>query len=386
MISKSYKFTVLGISSESNKKQNEHFIIAKYQTYLKVNTIAIFVTYQSESTRKKAELISSSKIYISNDIKLPHPLDRSTAGPGSGSSSIAFSFGNKNIKLEVSEDPNESFSLQEENDNFRILREGEVFLKKVKIKPILFHAPGQAFFNLEDRCIYNCAFCSLPKARLLKGYNKEKFVKLILKAANRKDIHAISLTAGIYPNITKILQKICYIILNIRENLPDISIGVETCIFKDSEILTLKNAGADEIKINIQIPDKILFEKICPEFNYKDVLKRLKKAVEIFGKGKVASNIIYGIGESDSSVIECTEKFARMGVVPTLRKIRINEFNRVKLEEAVSKRITKTSADRILKLAYEQKKILEKYDLFTGTFNTMCHKCGCCDIVPFLDL
>lgn len=341
---------------------------------------------QSEHTRKKAELISSSRIYIPNDIKIPYPLDKSTAGPGSGSLSIGISFGNKDIKLEISKDPNEFFSLQKDADSFQILKRGGKFLENVKIIPIFFHAPRQVFFNLEDRCIFNCAFCNLPKDGLLKEYGKEKFVKLILKGVKGSKVHAIALTAGVYPNNTEIIQKMCYIVENIKEEDSGVTIGVEACIFKVGEILSLKKAGADEIKINIQIPDKILFEKICPEFNYEYVLKRLKKAVEIFGKGKVTSNIIFGLGESDRSVIQCIEKLAEIGVVPTLRRIRVNKFNEEKLEEALSNRIPITSTDRILKLALDQKKIFEKYNLSTETFNTMCHKCGCCDIVPFLDL
>jgi biotin synthase-like enzyme len=344
------------------------------------------VKYQSDPARIKAQLISSNKIYIPDCIKLPYPLDKSTAGPGSGSLSIAFSFDNKNIKLEVSEDPNETFSLQKANNDFHIFKKGKKFLENIKIIPIFFHAPKQAFFNLEDRCIYNCAFCSLPKIGLLSDYNKEKFIKLIIKATNRNDVHSIALTAGVYPNNTKILEKICYIVQVISKKIPDVSIGVETCIFENNEIVTLKNAGADEIKINIQIPDKILFEKICPEFNHEDILKRLKEAVKIFGKGKVTSNIIYGLGELDESVIQCIEKLAMMGVVPTLRKLRVNRFNRQRLEEALTYEIPITSSERILKLALEQKKIFEKYALSTETFNTMCHKCGCCDIVPFFDV
>ena len=74
-----------------------------------------------------------------------------------------------------------------------------------------------------------------------------------------------------------------------------------------------------------------------------------------------------------------------MGVAPTLRKIRINEFNKEKIERVVSYKIPKVSANRIIELAVEQKKILEKNGLTTKTFKTMCHKCGCCDIVPFWD-
>jgi hypothetical protein len=82
------------------------------------------VTNQKYYTRKKAELISNGKIYIPNDIKLPYPLERSTAGPGAGSLSITLSFSNKNIKLEASKNQNESYSLQKEDNTYNIIKRG----------------------------------------------------------------------------------------------------------------------------------------------------------------------------------------------------------------------------------------------------------------------
>ena len=341
---------------------------------------------QKDDARKKAGLISSGKIYISNTIKIPYPFDRSTTGPGAGSLSITLSFNNKNIKLEVSRDQNELFSLQKENNTYCILKGGKILLKNVKIIPTPFHAPGQAFINLESRCIYNCAFCNLSESKFLQNYDKDKFVDLIMKASKRNDFEGVALTSGIYPNNTITIKTMCEIIREVKEKLPTIPIGVEPCIFIKEEIELLKKAGADEIKINLQIPDRGLFGKVCPDFNYNDTLNMLNEAVDIFGKGKVTSNIIFGLGESDETVIKTIETLASKGIVPTLRKIRINKGNMEKLETAISGNIPYTSSDRILHLANKHKQILKKYNLTTKTFKTMCHPCGCCDIVPFWDV
>ncbi|UCF12863.1 MAG: radical SAM protein [Thermoplasmatales archaeon] len=357
-----------------------------YQRYFSGNIIEVFVTDRIDSVRAKAELVLNNKIYIPTDIKLPYPIDRSTAGPSSGSLSIALTFINKNVKLVISQNQNEIYSLQKENGKFHILKDKKIFLENVEMMPILFHAPGQAFINLNNRCIYNCVFCNLSKRGFLHEYDEEKFIKLIFKASNRSDFHAVALTSGVYPDNVKTIKKMCNIIKNVKEKLPAIPIGVEPCISSRKEILLIKKAGADEIKINLQIPDKYLFDKICPDFHYNEIPNILREAVELFGKGKVTSNIIYGVGESDRSVIKAIEKLAKMGVVPTLRMIRINELNKKKLEEISSEKLPDISVNRILKIAHEQKKIIEKHGLTTQTFETMCHKCGCCDIVPFWDI
>ncbi len=172
---------------------------------------------QKDDARKKAGLISSGKIYISNTIKIPYPFDRSTTGPGAGSLSITLSFNNKNIKLEVSRDQNELFSLQKENNTYCILKGGKILLKNVKIIPTPFHAPGQAFINLESRCIYNCAFCNLSESKFLQNYDKDKFVDLIMKASKRNDFEGVALTSGIYPNNTITIKTMCEIIREVKE-------------------------------------------------------------------------------------------------------------------------------------------------------------------------
>lgn len=349
-----------------------------------------YVANINNNSKKKAELINHNKIYIPKNLRLPYPLDRSTTGPGSGSLFIALTFDNKNIKLAVSKNCNEIFSLQKENDQFKILKEGDIFLDNVEIIPILFHAPGQAFINIDDRCIYNCTFCNCntknKKYGFLQNYDKQRFVELILKISNRNDFKAVALTGGIYPNNSEVIKKMCYIVKNIRTKLPCTPIGVEPYIKKTNEIKSLKESGANEIKINLQIPDEYLFRKICPDFDYSHIINMLETAVDIFGQGKVTSNILYGLGESDETVIKSVEKLAEMGVVPTLRKIRLNNFIREKLKATLNYKMPFISTDRIIKLAYEQKNILEKYGLTTKTFKTMCHKCGCCDIVPFWDI
>lgn len=335
---------------------------------------------------KKAELILDNNIYISKKIRLPYPLDKSTAGPSSGSLSIAFKFANKHIKLLVNRDQNHRFQLKKENGRYDILRYGEIFLENLEIIPIQFHAPYQIFLNIEDRCKYGCAFCNLTQKGLSSNFDGERFLNIIQKSLSHNDFQAIALTSGVYPNNDELIDKICFIVKKIRQNSKYIPIGVETCISKQKELLHLKESGVDEIKINLQISDEKLFKKICPDFDYEEILDYLKEAVNIFGIGKVTTNIIYGIGESEKSLIKTIEKLALLGVVPTLRKIRVTGSIEKKMEDVLSNKLPEVSVNKIIRIGYEHKRILKKHGLHTKTFKTMCHKCGCCDIVPFWDI
>jgi biotin synthase-related radical SAM superfamily protein len=126
--------------------------------------------------------------------------------------------------------------------------------------------------------------------------------------------------------------------------------------------------------------------RICPDLDYDGLLEVLGLAVEVFGKGKVTTNILIGLGESDENVIEGMVHFAKMGIVPVIRVLRINDTNYLNMINALGYDISKVTPERMIGLAQIQKDILKEHDLSTGTFETMCHKCGCCDIVPFMDI
>ena len=337
---------------------------------------------------KKAELIANNRVYIPKNVRIPHPYERSTAGPNAGQASLAFKFKKHHIKLIKSNDPDEIFSLSFENNQYHIYKKKDIFLNNVESLPIVFHAPHQAFINIENRCIYNCAFCTLStiKTNALQTYSEKDFVHLLLKASQRPDCKAIAITSGVYPNNSIIIKKMCTIIREIRQFLPKIPIGVEPAIEHKEEIHLLKNAGADEIKINIQSPNKSLFNKICPDLDYEHIGISLDVAVQVFGKGKVTSNILFGLGETESSVITAVELLAKKGVVSSLRKIQVTEENKIPLQNAIKSKLRDVTPQQIMYLAMQQKKIFQKYNLNPNSFSTMCHSCGCCDIIPFWDI
>lgn len=149
--------------------------------------------------------------------------------------------------------------------------------------------------------------------------------------------------------------------------------------------MKLKEAGATEIKLNIESPNNEIFKKVCPELDQNKILARLNDSVLVFKKGNVQSNVIYGLGETDQDVISMLETLCSMGVIPILRAIRVEGPSKESLELAIGKTVPITT-DRSMYLTLEQKKIMEKYGLSSAKCLTMCNKCGCCDLVPFVDL
>jgi biotin synthase-like enzyme len=342
----------------------------------------------SDTTKKKAELIYCGEIFVPESIELPYPLSSSTAGPGAGKKALALSFGGTRIKLGVSKDESVGFSLSKTADGYQILKEGEVFLDDVKIVPTLLHAPNQAFINLMDGCIYSCEFCETPwlKDEEKKIKDPNQAIEMILEASKNKDFKSMAITSGIIGSPEETIDKIIEVVKKVREHLVDVEIGVEPYVLEHEDIDRLHQAGATEIKINIETFDKDIFEKICPDLDYDKIIEMLKYSVSVFGRSKVTTNIMIGLGETDDNVLAGVEFFAKLGIVPVIRVLRITDNNYSRIVKALGHDILKVSPERMIRLAHGQKEVLEKHGLSTRTFDTMCHACGCCDIVPFKDL
>ena len=336
--------------------------------------------------RKKAELTLGGNIRLPKDYVFPYRVSRSTAGPGAGLSSAVFSFGGHRVKKTITYDEAE-FDLIEENGKFSLNRDGKPFLSEVKIEPVVFHCPEQAFFNLEQRCMFNCAFCVTPALRsdLDKKLSDEKMVSMTKAAAQEQKVVSVSLTGGVFNSVDETVERFVSCTSKFRKEFPDLPIGVEPYVTKKEHIIALKEAGATEIKLNIQSPNKKIFEKVCPDLDHDLIMEMLMFSVELFGKGKVTTNMIFGMGETDEEIEQITEFFCSKGIVPTFRALRMNPMNRTALEMAIGKQ-PPVDADRAIRLAEMQKKKLLAYGLDTRSCNTMCLECTCCDLVPFRDL
>ncbi len=336
---------------------------------------------------KKAELILGGPVLIPSDMELPVRPSRSTAGPGAGSVGIVLSFQGLRVKKAISREKGEFELVPKEGNKFLLRKNGNVFIEELDILPVVFHAPDQAFFDLDNRCIYGCKFCTAPL--LSNGFKKdntpENVVEKILSAHKEKDFDAVAITSAVPDTPELTIERMIYVVREIKKALPTVTIGVEPYISSLEQIDDLHDAGADEIKLNIETFDPIIFSKVCPKKDYCMTIRAIEHAVQVLGRGKVASNIIVGLGENDKEILHGIDYLADLGCVATLRTLRLNDMNREALINELGQ-IIPVDQERLLRLVREQKRILEEHTLTTLTFRTMCHRCGCCDILPFVDV
>ena len=338
------------------------------------------------TARLKAELLAGGHVRLPEGFRLPFPASRSTAGPGAGLTSVVFSFGGTRAKKAVSRDPGE-FELLPRGSGFSISRLGKEFIDGVELVPTLMHAPYQAFVNIESACVYDCKFCNSPRlARdATKDLTDDRIVEMVLDASTREGFQSVAFTSAVAQTPSMTVRRMAGLVRRVRAALPDVPIGVEPYATRPDEVDMLRDAGADEIKLNVETFDRDIFEKVCGDMDLDHILHAINHAGEVFGRNRVCSNIIFGLGEDDENVLEGAKVLANMGAVATLRALRTDETNAPALEESLG-RLEPVTADRMLRLATEERAILERHGLSTLRFKTMCHACLSCDIVPFWDV
>lgn len=67
--------------------------------------------------------------------------------------------------------------------------------------------------------------------------------------------------------------------------------------------------------------DPELFRRFCPDLSLYTVLDALDTAVNIFGRNRVSSNFIIGLGESDETVRKGIDLLTSRCIIPIFRPI-----------------------------------------------------------------
>lgn len=343
-----------------------------------------------ELVEKKALLTLGGGVKLPEGFELPVRVSRSTAGPGAGFGSVAFSFGNGRfrVKKSFSYDSGE-FELHVADDGrMSLTRGGEPFLDDVRLEPVVRHCPEQAFFDLDPRCKYHCAFCSSPilDPEDVKHLDADRILEMLDESVGSLTVKAVSFTSGVYGDEQETVDRLAEVVRRTRERYPDLPIGVEPYVSSTGQLEELKAAGADEIKLNITSPRRDIFAKVCPDLDYDNILRNLENAVGMFGRGRVITNVIYGFGETDEDLAAFFDEMCAKGVIPGARALRINSYNRGPLADALGGAPAPTTPERVVRVAELQKEAMQRHGLTSLTSVTMCLECGCCDIVPFRDL
>jgi len=85
----------------------------------------------------------------------------------------------------------------------------------------------------------------------------------------------------------------------------------------------LAEVGVERIGIPLDVATEELFCKVKGRYVggpyiWAEQFRLLSEAVEVFGKGKVSTHLIVGLGETEREMVETIQKCVDMGVLPAL--------------------------------------------------------------------
>jgi len=315
----------------------------------------------------KARLLAAGSVRISGE-----PADqfiaRSAAGPGAGGSgAVFFAMGGHRAKLALN--PTSTIEIAHRGNGVADLYfEGQLIAGRL-LEPG-FHCPDQAFITVTGSCIFGCRFCSVPK---IAGRRKsiEEIDGMVESVRHR--IHAISITSGVRTSIEEEEAYVLEVVRHLaRFNLP---VGVSIYPTEKTPDL-LKELGVAEVKFNLEAATPALFKTMCPGLDYDRIWQVLVRSVGLFGKNRVFSNVIIGLGETDEELEACIRKMTTLGVIPVLRPL-----NPV----AGLAGMPRPSAERLGRAFSAHSRALKDAGLDATLALTMCTNCAGCDLVPGRD-
>jgi biotin synthase len=192
-------------------------------------------------------------------------------------------------------------------------------------------APTTAYLMTyrKGKCFANCGFCpqareSHSRADMLSrvswpAFPTERVLNGIEKAVKYDEIKRVCIQALNYPEVFTDLIALIRVIHQ-KINVP-ISISCQP--LNSENIRQLAEAGAERIGIPLDAATEELFDKIKGlsaggPYSWKKQFKLLSDAVNIFGKGKVSTHLIVGLGETEREMVNIIQKCVDIGVLPAL--------------------------------------------------------------------
>ena len=258
----------------------------------------------------------------------------------------------------------------------------------IEVEEVLFHNPRQLFYSLYEYCSMNCKFCPLSVTKERRGDTLELMIQHIDRFRT-ENLDCIGITSAIPPHLRaeEVALEMAQVVRTLRKKVgPDLPIGVSPKQLSREVLLALADAGVDEVRLNLETYDPALARRLMPNKDPSITLRSIKEACEIFGRGKVSSNIILGIGETDEHVITAIRELAELGAIATLYPYDLVPERDEELKRLTDGRSGRPTAERLYRLALAHKQILDEFGLDPNGLRTMCPKCGASHIMPGKDL
>jgi biotin synthase-related radical SAM superfamily protein len=179
------------------------------------------------------------------------------------------------------------------------------------------------------KCTANCLFCpqartSRSKAELLSRVSWPVFatknvLEKIRSASAKQKIRRVCIQSLNYPEVFTHLVALATAL----KQHTDVPISVSCQPLNIEDICSLAEAGVDRIGIALDAATEKLFSEVKGSrtrspYTWESQFKRLREALKVFGRGKVSTHLIIGLGETENDAVSLIQRCADMGISPAL--------------------------------------------------------------------
>jgi len=179
---------------------------------------------------------------------------------------------------------------------------------------------------VEGRCSANCAFC--PQAResrsdpaLLSRVDWPAYpLRSVLRAlSTRRPFKRICLQALNYPGFA---EEVAQILGRMKKGTRAPRSLCAPPLPRGS-LLELLDLGVDRVCFALdaatpKVFDEVKGVEVLGPYRWEEHWKALRSALEVFGRGRVTTHLIVGLGETEEEVLETIQRLWDLGVLPSL--------------------------------------------------------------------
>jgi biotin synthase-related radical SAM superfamily protein len=191
--------------------------------------------------------------------------------------------------------------------------------------------PTTAYFMTYKvgKCTANCGFCpqarsSRSKAELLSRVSWPVFptsnvLEKLAGSVEQGKIMRVCIQALNYPDV---FAHLTALVAAVRQH-SKVPVSVSCQPLNIGNMRCLAEAGAKRIGIAVDAATENLFSQVKGAsadgpYTWESQFRQLREAVEVFGRGKVSTHLIIGLGETENDAVSLIQRCVDMGVSPAL--------------------------------------------------------------------
>ena len=145
----------------------------------------------------------------------------------------------------------------------------------------------------------------------------------------------------------------------------------------DATFAALRDLGVDDVGLHVESFDERVRARVTPgkaEISLQAYFRAFEAAVRVFGRGKVSTYVILGLGEDEAITLEGCRRAAELGVYPFVVPLR-------PLMDTFLAKATPPPADYMQRMYATVGAMLRRYALSSDASSAGCVRCGACSLL-----